>query len=1493
MAPAADIQKAQRLLRDANVTANSSKKLVHRVRSKLQTPKSYITITTVIDHVDSVDARSSGVLKALLEVLKSQVSPERFQAVQHRLLGIAARRGHHEILEHLRTSSVSSDYSLGETLETAVLFCHVSCVKILLESTPSIHNIERALLATDFIELKEAREISRLLLLLKIPHSILDYLRLKMYAASVDDFDLDTLHMLVEAGSRKSFQAEIGMEMDFTSLYAYFEVQKQVRMTFTRKRMPSSSSFSTTSAQATEGRSPKRNFFGDETIESPENLVVRLLERYITNCTTKEVGYSQWSLYTIDLFLDKLPHGAEELPEYARSLLLAASFQQTLVFTRMLHHRPLSTRALRSLPLHAIVRSTELMIALVDCLNKYCTSDKDYLEVVGPLLTHACESQLLPSAVQICSRSRVHVSISPVLQYLRIAIESEQHIEDLSDLLKVAKVDECDLDLLWEHVLASVNFPTNAARILLQAGYKSAVIAKTFLRCVRFDEEISNLSMILDEWQVPETLSSRAEFDYSTSTEAPKLTCQADTIKLECQYFDTLGTALSIAIVRQQIDLCRLLLDKGAPLVLAGQSLLELAVRRGSKHHSLEEDKILDLILNYEKESRDAQMVLNYALVQAIKHQRAQVVSDFLYEGASTIAYNFECWQIVFRHKQQATLRSLLATPQASLELSKNFMAIFASFDIDPRTWLTLSDQLHQAGYLNSRCYSWVLSVLCLCNKATVQSAEQLLAFGASTRDELDQCLEHCWHHGNLAVFRVLIKKGVSQSTAESLFQAMIQNITASTSAANGEALERIRATMVPGAMSLLLEQNIPQRLIDTALCSVAVSYRTPVSLRVSVLKSLLEKEARFSEDNGLALVHCLLVDDKALMAHINASRPSLKARQAALRFALHFPDGMGDPAPSCRFHAVAQLLYPLPPTPTIKLTEKSVIDITGIFLSPQANTPTTLIHHFYGWLRNQTPSGLSDLEHCWTLEKKLNALVEGLVGTKARPVHFIERITAVLAWTRPEPESAITSTEYSSSFWLPRASLSRYLLESSKAGLTPIVGALLEAGVSPNVFDENGRSALSWASGNNEPDVVLLLTNAGADLDDGSLHEALCHQHNAIVRLLLKSGHGRMRTSCLHDDMTPLLAFIQFDHIASKVKHFPYTINTFMIDQEPTPELCKDLKAAAEAAISHTYAFKLILALIPWLRHCFDAQRAIFESPIPRGPLRYSLLSLIDRWEYSCLNRGQRNSLVLFLQGIGFVETFYTVDGDQPGNAVNVPEAILLAEETRKRQAAFETKECCIHGERAESETEIRAGLMPSCAASHGWKGDIVCTDCLKQYLESRMFPHDDVSIKYKFPATKIPCWAPKCPSTELTYNVLREHTDPEIFRLYDLALCQALLREGKSMVKCATTECPGAHWYDENDEHDNLKIFFCEICFQNTCTECNDLYEKHDGRPCPAGEEARKCERIKEEEKLSEEALKREKKCPKCKLMYQKYYGCDHIVCGKNVYDNKVDSK
>lgn len=1492
---AAATQKAQQLLKDANLTATSSKHLLHRVRSKLQAPKSDVIIATVINYVDRVNAPSLDILQALLQILESQVDTARFKSTQHQLLLIATRRGHCNILEYLFNGKSCCDYEHGEALEAAVLYGRPSCVRTLLHKYPSPQNVERALLATDYVDLSQAKDLIKTLLQFALPPSVLEYLQLKMHAATGVDYDNETLSFLRKATNRETQRPSIVKEIESASLYAYFELQKQTRAISSVKRT-SANSFrgSTPAVQITEIRRPLRNVFGDEVITGPENVVVKLLSRYLSKCAALHGGGGPWPLETIDLMLVKVPDGAEKLVEYSDCVHFAASWRQTAVFARLVYNRPLPLATLRSPHLQAeVVKDLEATVALVECLNQYHAHQENYLSVVEPLLIFACETCNFPTAIQICSQSTARLSVSPVIQHLKACLASERSIEQVADLLRVAQVAESDLDILWEHVLGSIDFPRQVIRTLLQAGYKSLVVSRTFLRYVCFDEELSNLVMMLDEWKTTKSISLRAKFDYITKM--PVTAHKAGTTASDSLYHFTLASAMDIAIERQQVELCQMLLERDAPMVMAGKSLLEKAVHCDSGQ-VLDRSSVLKMILESERRRAGPQVVLDYALLQAVKYNNPQLVADLLDQGASTLPYNAECWRTVFDPEDDTTLRVLLGASQSARELSKNFMAIFASFTIDPKVWLSLCVRLRQAGYVNSKCFSWVLSVLCLCNKATVRSAEQLLELGASDRNELDQCLEQSWLHGNMSVFRILIKHGISPNAAEALFSMITKDVAKhmSTSCSANEAkAQNSQSVMAYEALGLLLQNEISKHTKDAALRKIAISLDVPASVRAPVLTTLLEQGARFSEDDGDALLHCLLMNNTFLNLQLNASRPPLKARQEALLFSLDCPRTMGNPAPSDRFHALAQLLYSLCSKTPMTLPDQSIIGISGIFLSADSDTPTTLIHHFYGWLRSRNLSGLSDLEHCWAIEQKLNAVFEELAESKTRQVHFVERITAVLAWTRPEPDCKMASARYFDSFWLPRGCLSRYLIESSKAGITPIVGALLEAGISPNVFDGSGKSALFWAASNNEPTVVSLLLDSGADRNDGSLHEATCQQNHGIMQLLLRAGHERRGISSLHNDTTPLMAFVNSDHKRSATVRFCDTTDILFSGQRITPEICTELKAAVEAALTNQYAFNLILSLMRWLRKSFDAYREIYEAPIARGPLRYSLLSLVDRWEYNCLSRAERNNLVLALQGVGFEETFYTVEGDQPGNAINVPEAIIQAEERRKRHAAFESKECCICGDKAETVDDIHAALLPTCATTHGWKSDIVCSDCLKQYLESRMFPHDDTSIKYKFPATKIPCWSPKCASTELPYHVLQQYTEPETFHRYDVALCQALLREGKSMVKCATQDCPGAHWYDEYNEQENLKIFWCELCFQNTCTECNDLYEKHDGRPCPAGEEARKCERIKEEEKLSEEALKLEKKCPKCKLMYQKYYGCDHIVCGKNVYDNKVDSE
>lgn len=1489
-------QEAQRLLKEARIVANPPTKLLHRVRSKLQFSKSDLTFSTLVDYLDNSDVRSLDAVETLLQTLKSQSSVDKFQSVCRRLFVIAAKHGHTEILKHLFVACGAVDLRQVDSLiQDAIFFRHKSSVELLLQVPHTADAVQYALLTTDYMALDKAREITPLLLNSGLPRSVLDYLILKMYASPAEDFHCEVLEMLVTEAARRNSDGDAETAYKSFGLARYFELQKQVKTASVHYPIsPHSLEKSAAMDQLNVVHRPIRNVFGDDIITSPRNLVLKLLERHLQDCSTREGFKNQWPLAKIDLLLDWMPLGAEELTEYSRCILLAAKFQQTIVFTRLLHYRVLSVRSLRSLSGLTVVINFEIVTTLLDFLNRGQLSDQVYAEIINDLLSHACKAKLLPQAVQICSRSRIPVPISFVWTHV-IAMTCDASTQDvwISDLFKTTEVRQPDLDMLWKYVLSAEKFPTNTARALLRAGYNSEDVASLFLRSVRTGEEISNLSMIIDEWKIPRRGELRDSFHYRTGN--PAKDDKHTAMKSQQQFFSTLATALEIGIECQRLDLCQLLLANGAPLVSAQKSLLEKAVLCGPKHSTLAQDKILDLVLRAEITRTDCQSVLDFALLQAVKSYRYQTVAELIDQGASTIAHGYGCWHLMFLSKSEVPLQYILATTRGGAELSRNFVAIFTSFSSDPEAWIPLLSRLHKAGFADRSCYMEVWQILIQHNKLTNQSMEELIKYSGFGQQARDQFLETCWLYGNLSAIQVLIRKGISQTAAETLFRLVLSGCIASTTvmcSANGHALKRPAAEMVYGIMTLLLRIEMPMYILKVALSSIALLRDEPAVLRVPILITLLEKGARFSEDDDFALLHCLFVDDHILAQHVDASQPPMKARQAALQTCFQFPSGRGAPALPHRLRALTRLLYPPASTPLITLTERDVMSATVMFLSPDSHTPVDLIHLFYHWLQNKTSIRIRNAKDVTMVEKELDCIVRDLVGPKDVNSHLVDRALAVLHQVSPAAESNILSdSKYFSHriFRISQASLSRYLIATSKAGLIDVVEVLLKIGTNPNVL-ENGKSALFWAATRNKPDTAKVLISAGAGLNDGSLHEATCRQHLAVMQVLLDARRAQACISDLHHNRTPLLAFVHFDHAMSDINKFPKTINILMKSTQITSKTCSEVELAVEAALSNPHAFRLILALLPWLRTCFCFDPLALQAPLSAGPLRYSLLSLINMWEHRYLSPAQSNSLVLQLQQMGFEEMLYTTEGDQPTNAVNVPKAIIAAQEARKRLSAFVTKECCICTERPDNENDIHAGLAPSCAKSHGWKDDYICSDCLRRYLESRMFPHDNEAIRYKFPSTRIPCWSPRCATTELSHSSLKQYADPQIFRTYDFALCQAALREGKSVVNCSRPGCPGAQWYDNNKELDAVKIFFCNICRQNTCMECNDLYEKHDNRPCPASEEARKSERIKQEEKLSKQALRLEKRCPKCRLMYQKYAGCDHIVCGK---DSRVDSK
>jgi hypothetical protein len=152
-----------------------------------------------------------------------------------------------------------------------------------------------------------------------------------------------------------------------------------------------------------------------------------------------------------------------------------------------------------------------------------------------------------------------------------------------------------------------------------------------------------------------------------------------------------------------------------------------------------------------------------------------------------------------------------------------------------------------------------------------------------------------------------------------------------------------------------------------------------------------------------------------------------------------------------------------------------------------------------------------------------------------------------VLFWAIEQPEKRISNTNISllidgGGKFIKLFSLSPSVLLSiianvnfkSKSGLTPlmlaiqhhrseIVSQLLSKEVNVNVLDQNGISPLSLASRLGNPAIIEHLLRAGAEGDDGSLHDAARELRCDTMRILIKYGHKPDYPSERHEGRSAL----------------------------------------------------------------------------------------------------------------------------------------------------------------------------------------------------------------------------------------------------------------------------------------------------------------------------------------------------------------------------------
>ncbi|KAK3685249.1 hypothetical protein B0T22DRAFT_517226 [Podospora appendiculata] len=148
----------------------------------------------------------------------------------------------------------------------------------------------------------------------------------------------------------------------------------------------------------------------------------------------------------------------------------------------------------------------------------------------------------------------------------------------------------------------------------------------------------------------------------------------------------------------------------------------------------------------------------------------------------------------------------------------------------------------------------------------------------------------------------------------------------------------------------------------------------------------------------------------------------------------------------------------------------------------------------------------------------------------ESRAASAVMEPVSVLMWALLQPAKMISSSVIAAlvrhgadvSYTTPKTRVTPLLL-AAQSGRCDVATLLLEAGAKISTRDVFGRSALFFASGLGDVNLVTLLLNRHPSNNDGSLHEAARGFHLHVIKLLFDAGHDPNYRSSRHQGRTPL----------------------------------------------------------------------------------------------------------------------------------------------------------------------------------------------------------------------------------------------------------------------------------------------------------------------------------------------------------------------------------
>ncbi|KAF9891384.1 hypothetical protein FE257_004240 [Aspergillus nanangensis] len=686
--------------------------------------------------------------------------------------------------------------------------------------------------------------------------------------------------------------------------------------------------------------------------------------------------------------------------------------------------------------------------------------------------------------------------------------------------------------------------------------------------------------------------------------------------------------SLTIADIKVRFQFLRLLLDAGKiPSQLLNDTLVSAAA--GGQEMA---DICKLLLLNQASPSyANGTPLCSVLQSPAYDIRLLQVLLSFN-PSTDAIAAALKCgFDTLHNERRLSAIESLLGTakPQSMLDWLLSKTVGFDRHDIQKGRANMSETQVQEA-----RCDYELLKLLLQAN-ASVLYQEAECIYYAVMKNDLTA----------LSILRPFFKG--QSSVGSQVFQRAWEN--------------GARAGSQQATLSLLLKSGAAGDCINIALVeTIRTSASSPN--RFSFILDLLSAGADVNYDHGASLMEACSQGDLRVLQELFAHSPLRSSTTSA--FPLIFRSGVGSKTLQklivlCCSHAAC-------PIPIVKTSHLRPILFLLLESYPKEKH---LLEYLIDAGYPVDPIIHNDTEDesllCWALAQDKRTIPEDIIdvllGAGGESSFILRRFGCNFLTLN----SANPHYQTAHSFCTP-------LEIAISTSRSDSVATLLRLGADPLIETSAQLSLLSLAALSGSRETVMLLSEVGAGVNDGVLHQAAQEVNLDVLQLLLKEGNQRDAPSSKFNGRTALaeLCLSAHNQPASQVKKA-----MLLLKEKGDFKRLSGRKSILHFALDNPDAVSMTqLLLDTFMGQCINDQFNLYEE----NGLIYSPVAYVRKGRNGAPQR-QQEALVKLLEGFGCKDRYWATRGDQPTDAVGVPEEIaqiIKDEENHDRQMKWRRAE-------------------------------------------------------------------------------------------------------------------------------------------------------------------------------------------------------------------------